>query len=91
MTDRSHYFLEGLSFVDFLLATCLEGAATFRPRNEILNLGAENDGAARHIDSRQSAPADQINNGLLRYASDSCGFGLRNPISRFHRLLVSSG
>jgi hypothetical protein len=71
-TDRSSLFLGGFIICRFFADDLLGGAATFQLRNEILHLGAENDGAARHIDCRQSAPADQVNNGLLRYASDSC-------------------
>src|ERR1700721_4820834 len=80
VTERSPLFLRRFIICRFFVDDLLGWAATFRLRNEILNLGAENDGAARHIDCRQPAPADQFNNGLLRYASDSGGFARGNPL-----------
>ncbi len=72
---------------DFLLLR----AAKFRLGDKRLNLRSEDENSARNLDRSQAAPPDQIGNRLLRYASDSRRFRLRNPVVRLQSFSMFCG
>jgi|SRR5580658_7907283 hypothetical protein len=70
-----------LLLLGFLLLGLLLEWVAHRLRHKRLNFGADNKCAARYADRIQTAPVDQIGDGLFRYASYSRRVGLRNIFS----------